>query len=106
MDIVNDFYHIQDHFAETVLAAARRSIALRVGDSFELGIQFHDYHDRPCSADFLEAVQSVVDVDFALPKVEVEGATCSAEWTAELHRSRHGRGGRGRKREHVGRADG
>jgi len=31
-------------------------------------------------------VQSVVDVDFALPKVEVEGATCSAEWMAELHR--------------------
>ena len=84
MEIVNDFYRVQDHFTETVLTAGEHAAPLRVRDSFKLGVPFVALAISALYQ-FLEAVQSVVDVAFDLPAVEVSGVPCSAEWTSELH---------------------
>ncbi len=84
MEIVNDFYRVQDHFTETVLTAGEEAAPFRVRDSFNLGVPFVALGISTLYK-FLEAVQSVVDVDFDLPAVEVSGAPCSAEWASELH---------------------
>lgn len=85
IEIVNDFYRIQDHFIEAVLVRNENAAPFCVRDSFKLGVPFVALAISALYQ-FLEAVQSVVVVDFELPAVEVSGAPCSARWTSELHR--------------------
>lgn len=82
--IVNDFYRVQDHFTETVLAAGGNAAPIQVCDSFKLGVPFVALAISALYK-FLDSVQSVVDIDFDLPAVEVSGASCSKEWSYELH---------------------
>ena len=63
MEIVNDFYRVQDNFTETVLAAGENPAPFCVRDSFKLGVPFVALAISALYK-FLEAVQSVVDVDF------------------------------------------
>lgn len=85
IECVNDFYRVQDHLAEVALAAESQAVPIRVVDNFDLGVPFVALAISALY-DFLEAVQSVVDIDFDLPAVEVSGARCSLEWASELHR--------------------
>lgn len=84
LEIVNDFYRVQDHFTETVLAAGGNAAPIQVCDSFRLGVPFVALAISALYK-FLDSVQSVVDIDFDLPAVEVSGASCSKEWSYELH---------------------
>lgn len=85
IEIVNDFYRVQDHFIEAVLARNKSAAPFCVRDSFKLGVPFVALAISALYQ-FLEAVQSVVAVDFELPAVEVSGAPCYAQWKSELHR--------------------
>lgn len=85
IELVNDFYRVQDHFIEAVLARNETTVPFYVRDSFKLGVPFVALAISTLYQ-FLEAVQSVVAVDFDLPAVEVSGAPCSAQWKSELHR--------------------
>lgn len=85
IDFVNDFHRVQDHYAEAMLTAYQASGPFHVRDDFKLGVPFVALAISALY-DFLEAVQSVVDVDFMLPAVEVEGAQCSLDWASHLHR--------------------
>ena len=84
IDLVNNFYRVQDWFAELALAETSASGALRVEDAF--GFQF-PLVAAAISAlyDFLDAVCTIVDVDFDLPAVEVSG-TAQGNWKPKLHR--------------------
>ena len=85
MDVVNDFYRVEDWFVEMVLSAAGQSAgAVRLKDGFDLGVPFVALAISALYK-FLEAVQSVVDVDFQLPGVAVGGCGRAGEWATELH---------------------
>ena len=84
IECVNNFYRVQDHFAEAALAADSHAAPLCIVDNFDLGVPFVALAISALYK-FLEAVQSVVDIDFDLPTIEVSGAHCSAEWASELH---------------------
>lgn len=83
IDIVNNFYRVQDHFTETALTASDDATPFRIRDGFKLGVPFVALAISTLYQ-FLDAVQSVVNVDFDLPAVEVSGAS-SSEWDSELH---------------------
>ena len=84
MDVVNDFYRVQDWFVETVLAASQASGPVRLKDDFDLGVPFVALAVSALY-EFLEAVQSVVDLNFQLPAVAVGGGSGAGEWATELH---------------------
>lgn len=84
IEIVNDFYQVQDYFVETALAVGNRAVPFRVRDSFKLGVPFVALAISALYK-FFEAVQGVVDVDFDLPEVEVSGAPSNNVWESELH---------------------
>lgn len=84
VDVVNDFYRVQDWFVETALSAGQTAGAIRLKDGFDLGMPFVALAVSALY-EFLEAVQSVVDVDFELPAVAVGGGSRVGEWATELH---------------------
>lgn len=84
IDLVNNFYRVQDWFAELALAETSPSGVLRVDDAF--GFQFPIVAAAISALyDFLAAVSSIVDADFDLPRVEVSGAS-QGNWKLKLHR--------------------
>lgn len=85
MELVNDFYHIQDHFIETVLIDGGATPVFRLRDNFALDVPFVALAISALY-DFLEAIQAVVNLEFDLPAVVVGGAKSSAEFESELHR--------------------
>ncbi len=84
MDVVNDFYRVQDWFVETVLESPQSAGPVRLNDGFVFGAPFVALAVSALY-EFLEAVQSVVDVDFQLPAVAAGGAGRAGEWEKELH---------------------
>ena len=84
MDVVNDFYRVQDSFVEAVLSAGQSVGPIRLKDGFGLGVPFVALAVSALYA-FLEAVQSVVELDFQLPEVTAGGCGPADEWAAELH---------------------
>lgn len=84
IDLVNNFYRVQDWFAELALAESSASTVLRVEDNF--GFEF-PLVAASISAlyEFLDAVTSIDDAEFDLPPVEVSGAA-QGSWKAKLHR--------------------
>lgn len=79
VEIVNDFYRIQDWFANRVLSEAPTGDGWVFRDEFSLDFPF------VASAlstlyEFLDAVASVVEVDFDLPRVEVCGTEPPRDW--------------------------
>jgi superfamily II DNA helicase RecQ/very-short-patch-repair endonuclease len=83
MDIVNDFYRVQDRFVETALCAQSANATIQIDDGFELQVPFVALAVSSLF-EFLDAVQSVVDVDFQLPNVLVGGSRAEG-WESELH---------------------
>lgn len=84
MEVVNDFYRVQDHFIETLLLDGGTVEPFCVRDNFNLGMPFVALAISALYQ-FLEAVQSVVDVDFDLPKVEISGTPVCPKWAEEMH---------------------
>lgn len=83
MDVVNDFYRVQDSFVEAVLSLGQSVGPVRLRDGFDLGVPFVALAVSALY-EFLEAVQSVVDLDFQLPAVVVGGGSSPGEWATEL----------------------
>ena len=84
IEVVNNFYRVQDHFIETLLLDGGTVEPFCVRDNFNLGMPFVALAISALYQ-FLEAVQSVVDVDFDLPKVEISGTPVSPKWAEEMH---------------------
>jgi very-short-patch-repair endonuclease len=85
IDLVNNFYRIQDWLVEFTLAEQSSPGPLPLKDNFGFEIPF------VASAistlyEFLDAVASIADVDFELPKVEVITPSYAGVWAAGLHR--------------------
>jgi len=84
VDLVNNFYRVQDWFAELALAESSAASPIRVDDNF--GFEFPLVAAAVSALyEFLDGVSSIVDVDFDLPPVEI---SCAArrDWRAKLHR--------------------
>lgn len=84
IDLVNNFYRVQDWFAELALAESSAASPIRVDDNF--GFEFPLVAAAVSALyEFLDGVSSIVDVDFDLPPVEISGAA-RRDWKAKLHR--------------------
>lgn len=84
MDLVNDFYRVQDFLVGTALSGDCAAEPIELQEGFGHGVPFVAlaisalYH-------FLEAVQSVMEVDFQLPRVHVSRCGGFEEWVPHLH---------------------
>ncbi len=83
-DVVNAFYCVQDVFVEKVLLLGQSTRPIRLKDDFGFTVPFVAI-SIIALYNFLAAVQSVIDVDFQLPSVEVTGCGNSQEWNKKLH---------------------
>jgi ATP-dependent DNA helicase RecQ len=85
IDLVNNFYRIQDWLVEFALAEKSSGGPLLLKDNF--GFEF-PFVAAAISAlyEFLDAVASIVDVGFDLPLVEVGCASQTGDWALRMHR--------------------
>ena len=84
MNVVNDFYRVQDWFVELALSGDHTTEPVRLIDNFGFCVPFVALAVGALY-EFLEAVQSVVDLEFRLPAVVVGGCARADQWAAELH---------------------
>jgi len=85
IDTVNDFYHVQDCFVEMALSNEQSIEPILLQDNFGFNVPFVALSISELYK-FLEAVQSVVDIDFRLPIVEIIANFDYLEkWTKNLH---------------------
>ncbi len=85
IDLVNNFYRIQDWLVEFALAEKSLAGPLPLKDNF--GFEFPFVAAAIGTLyEFLDAVASVVDVDFELPQVDVGSASQARDWGEGLHR--------------------
>lgn len=84
IEIVNDFYHVQDWFIEIALSAQQGIEPIRLKDDFGFGVPFVALAISALY-EFLDAVQATIEVDLQLPKVTVAGCGRSGARAARLH---------------------
>jgi len=85
IDLVNNFYRVQDWLLEFALAEQSSSGPLLLKDNFGFEFPFVAVAISTLY-EFLDAVASVVDVDFDLPQVKVVSESRADEWATRLHR--------------------
>jgi hypothetical protein len=85
IDVVNNFYRVQDWLVEFALAEQSPTGPLLVKDNF--GFEF-PFVAAAVGAlyEFLDAIASIVDVKFELPHVEIGSSSRAADWATGLHR--------------------